>query len=40
MELVANRAWFRRKASKGMRRLRAILEDGRERGTRATVAGL
>ena len=40
MELFGNRAWFRRKAAKGLRRLRAILEDGRDRGSRATVAGL
>ena len=40
MEILGNRAWFRRKAAKAMRRLRAILEDGRDRGTRATVAGL
>ena len=40
MEIFGNRRWFRRKASKGLRRLRAILEEGRERGARATVAGL
>ena len=32
--------WFRHEAKKGMKRLRAILEEGRDRGQRATVAGL
>jgi uncharacterized protein YndB with AHSA1/START domain len=40
MELFAGRGWFRRKARKAMKRLQAILEDGRDRGQRATVAGL
>jgi uncharacterized protein YndB with AHSA1/START domain len=37
METFGGRSWTRRKAAKAMRRLRAILEDGRERGTRASV---
>ena len=36
--LVAGR-WTRRQTGKAMRRLRAILEEGRGRGRRATVAG-
>lgn len=39
-EPLGGRGWFRRRANKGLRRLRAILEEGRDRGTRATVAGL
>ncbi len=37
MENFGGRSWARRKAGKAMRRLRAILEDGRERGQRASV---
>ena len=37
MENFGGRSWARRKAAKAMRRLRAILEDGRERGERASV---
>jgi uncharacterized protein YndB with AHSA1/START domain len=37
METLGGRSWSRRKAAKAMRRLRSILEDGRERGQRATV---
>ncbi|HEX4010922.1 MAG TPA: SRPBCC family protein [Solirubrobacteraceae bacterium] len=37
METFGGRSWTRRKAAKAMRRLRAILEDGRERGKRASV---
>ena len=37
MELIARR-WFKRKQAKAVRRLRAILEEGEERGTRATIA--
>ena len=37
MENFGGRSWARRKAAKSMRRLRAILEDGRERGQRASV---
>ena len=39
MELLAGRGWFRRKHGKALRRLRTILEEGRGRGHRATVAG-
>lgn len=38
METLGGRSWTRRKAARAMRRLRAILEDGRDRGSRATVA--
>jgi uncharacterized protein YndB with AHSA1/START domain len=37
MENFGGRSWARRKAAKAMRRLRAILEDDRERGERASV---
>jgi uncharacterized protein YndB with AHSA1/START domain len=33
------RGWFKRNAGKALRRLRLILEEDAERGTRATVAG-
>ncbi len=39
MENFGGRSWARRKAAKAMRRLRSILEEGRERGGRATVEG-
>jgi uncharacterized protein YndB with AHSA1/START domain len=39
LEAVGGRGWSRRKAGKAMRRLRTILEEGRLRGRRATVAG-
>ena len=39
METFAGRGWTRRQAAKAMRRLRTILEEGRGRGTRASVAG-
>jgi len=38
--LSGRRGWFRRGAAKGLRRLRSILEDNRDRGARATVAGI
>ncbi|MGH2873881.1 MAG: SRPBCC family protein [Solirubrobacteraceae bacterium] len=38
METLGGRSWTRRKAARAMRRLRAILEEGRDRGSRATVA--
>ena len=38
MESFGVRGWLRRRNAKAMRRLRSILEDGEERGTRATVA--
>jgi uncharacterized protein YndB with AHSA1/START domain len=39
MEALGGSAWTRRQATKAMRRLRAILEEGRGRGQRTTVAG-
>ncbi len=39
MEVLGGRSWNRRQAAKAMRRLRRILEEGRARGARATVAG-
>jgi uncharacterized protein YndB with AHSA1/START domain len=38
METFGGRSWSRRKAAKAMRRLRNILEDGRDRGERVTVS--
>jgi uncharacterized protein YndB with AHSA1/START domain len=34
------RGWFRRNGGKGLRRLRSILEENRDRGARATIGGL
>lgn len=39
MEALGGSAWLRRKSRRAMRRLRTILEEGRDRGRRATVAG-
>jgi uncharacterized protein YndB with AHSA1/START domain len=39
MEKVAGRGWWKRRMNRGNRRLRAILEENRDRGQRATVAG-
>ncbi len=39
MEALGGAAWMRRNTRKAMRRLRTILEEGRDRGGRATVAG-
>jgi uncharacterized protein YndB with AHSA1/START domain len=39
MEALGGRMWNRRQAAKAMRRLRTILEEGRGRGVRASVAG-
>lgn len=39
MEVFGGRAWTRRQAAKALRRLRTILEEGRGRGRRASVAG-
>jgi uncharacterized protein YndB with AHSA1/START domain len=39
MEVFGGRSWTRRQAAKAMRRLRTILEEGRGRGRRASVAG-
>ena len=38
MENLIVRSWTKRKATKAMRRLRAILEDGSGRGKRASYA--
>jgi uncharacterized protein YndB with AHSA1/START domain len=38
MESFGARGWLKRKTAKAMRRLRAILETGEQRGKRATVA--
>jgi uncharacterized protein YndB with AHSA1/START domain len=40
VESVRGSTWFRQGAKKAMKRLQAILEEGRDRGQRATVAGL
>jgi uncharacterized protein YndB with AHSA1/START domain len=37
---LGGRGWFKRRAAKGLKRLRNILEDGQDRGRRATVGGL
>jgi len=37
-EAFGARSWLRRKNTRAMRRLRSILEEGRHRGVRATVA--
>jgi uncharacterized protein YndB with AHSA1/START domain len=39
MEALGGRGWTRRQTRKAMRRLRSILEEDRDRGRRATVAG-
>jgi uncharacterized protein YndB with AHSA1/START domain len=39
MEKLGARGWLRRKTRKAMRRLRSILEEGLDRGARATIAG-
>ena len=39
MEALGGGAWTRRQIRRAMRRLRTILEEGRDRGPRATVAG-
>jgi uncharacterized protein YndB with AHSA1/START domain len=38
--LSGRRGWFKRGARKALRRLQSILEENRDRGARATVAGL
>ena len=38
LESLGGRSWSRRQAAKAMRRLRTILEEGRGRGRRASVA--
>jgi uncharacterized protein YndB with AHSA1/START domain len=39
VEMMGLRGWFKRKSAKGLRRLRSILEDGEDRGQRATIGG-
>jgi uncharacterized protein YndB with AHSA1/START domain len=39
METFGGNAWTRRQTTKAMRRLQSILEEGRGRGQRATIAG-
>jgi uncharacterized protein YndB with AHSA1/START domain len=39
LELFAGRRWAKRNFRRGLRRLAAILEEGRDRGRRATIAG-
>ncbi len=39
MESFGARAWTKRQNAKALRRLRSILEEGRDRGARATIAG-
>ena len=39
MEALGGGAWTRRQTRKSMRRLQTILEEGRDRGKRATIAG-
>jgi uncharacterized protein YndB with AHSA1/START domain len=38
LDALGGRAWTRRQSAKAMRRLRTILEEGRDRGHRASVA--
>jgi len=38
MESLGGRAWLKRKAAKAMRRMRTVLEEGRDRGRRPSVA--
>jgi uncharacterized protein YndB with AHSA1/START domain len=40
MEALGQRGWLRRKGRKALKRLRRILEEGKGRGPRATIAGL
>jgi uncharacterized protein YndB with AHSA1/START domain len=40
VDAIRGSTWFKRGARRGMKRLQAILEEGRDRGQRATVAGL
>ena len=39
LEKLGARTWLRRQSRKALRRLRSILEEGLDRGTRATIAG-
>jgi uncharacterized protein YndB with AHSA1/START domain len=38
LEVLGSRSWNKRQAAKAMRRLRSILEEGRGRGRRASIA--
>lgn len=38
VDALGGRSWMRRKSARAMRRLKTILEEGRDRGTRPTVA--
>jgi uncharacterized protein YndB with AHSA1/START domain len=40
MESLTLRGWLKRKSGRALRRLRSILEDGEDRGRRATIAGI
>jgi uncharacterized protein YndB with AHSA1/START domain len=40
LDPMGRRSWWKRRAAKAMRRLRSVLEEGYDRGQRATVAGL
>ena len=40
MEAYGRRDWFKRGCGKALKRLRSILEEGHDRGKRATVGGL
>ena len=40
LEALGQRRWVRRQITRALRRLRSILEEGAERGPRATIAGL
>jgi uncharacterized protein YndB with AHSA1/START domain len=39
LEIFAGRRWFKRRLNRALRRLRSILEENRDRGRRATIAG-
>ncbi len=39
LDVFGGRSWSKRNAAKAMRRLRSILEEGRDRGKRASVEG-
>jgi hypothetical protein len=39
MESLGVRSWTRRQNRRALRRLRSILEDGKHRGARVTIAG-
>ena len=39
LESFGARGWLKRKLNKSMRRLRSILEEDYDRGTRPTIAG-